>query len=104
MCLKLVLTIEYLHHRRPYITSGELEHLMGNATFAALTWRDSLGCFSAVYSFTQRGYQLPHAMWQSIMANLRVFRGVLNLGALAATYVRAVTSWPVQAAGAWNER
>ncbi|CAK0881076.1 unnamed protein product [Prorocentrum cordatum] len=74
---KLRLGIGFLLQRRPWVTSRDIDHLLGHCTFAALCRRESLGCFGAVYGFVQQGYQRARPLWASARKELMIFRGIL---------------------------
>ncbi|CAK0876757.1 unnamed protein product [Prorocentrum cordatum] len=120
---KLCMGLGYLVQRRPRVTSRDIEHVIGHCTFAALCRRESLSCFSAVYSFVQQNYQRARPLWASARREFRIFRGLLvtlvsDLDAEWSTKVVMTDAcetghasvegeWDlseVQSAGRWHER
>ncbi|CAK0879805.1 unnamed protein product, partial [Prorocentrum cordatum] len=120
---KLCMGLGYLVQRRPRVTSRDVEHVIGHCTFAALCRRESLSCFSAVYSFVQQNYQRAMPLWASARREFRIFRGLLvtlvsDLDAEWSTKVVMTDAcetghasvegeWDlseVQSAGRWHER
>ncbi|CAK0843554.1 unnamed protein product, partial [Prorocentrum cordatum] len=74
---KLYMGLGHLAQRRPRVTSRDIERVIGHCTFAALCRRESLSCFSAVYSFVQQRYQRARPLWASARCELRIFRRLL---------------------------
>ena len=54
-----------------------LEIIIGHCTFVGLLARESLAVFHTVYAFIRKYYMSTGYLWQSVLEELRAFRGLL---------------------------
>eukprot|EP00438_Fugacium_kawagutii_P005650 Skav219567 [mRNA] locus=scaffold886:113683:117079:- [translate_table: standard] len=63
--------------RRKKVSGRILEIVLGHITFCCLCNRQLLSIFSAIYKYIQREYFKPAILWDSVVTELRVFRGLM---------------------------
>ena len=63
----------------PFLTSRQLEVIIGHFTFLALLRRPLLSLMGSVYSFCARKYVSKRLLWPSVVRELRWMQGLLPL-------------------------